>query len=156
MFKEYHNMKRELSLMEFQLGRFKGISGEELIGSMCFSRPEGERVQTSRVSDKTAMTAIHFRQAADRMNDEWFDFIFQRYEEMREELEFFEYGIKSLTGNLPEVIWDMVVDGSGWEEMMEKYHVSHSMIAKYRKKAIKELDKGYELRDRQTEAYILS
>ena len=31
----------------------------------------------------------------------------------------------------------------------------HTMVAKYRKKAIKELDALYEERDRQTESFIL-
>ena len=35
-----------------------------------------------------------------------------------------------------------------WDIMMDRYHVSHTMIAKYRKAALKELDKQYELRDR--------
>lgn len=38
---------------------------------------------------------------------------------------------------------------------MERYHVSHTMIGKYRKAALKELDKQYELRDRQVEAFVL-
>ena len=41
------------------------------------------------------------------------------------------------------------------EELMMKYHISHTMVAKYRKKAIKELDALYEERDRQTESFIL-
>ena len=39
--------------------------------------------------------------------------------------------------------------------MMERYHVSHTMIAKYRKAALKELNREYELRDRQVKAFIL-
>ena len=42
-----------------------------------------------------------------------------------------------------------------WDIMMDRYHVSRTMIAKYRKAALKELDKQYELRDRQVEAFVL-
>jgi len=50
---------------------------------------------------------------------------------------------------------DLLDEDVTWDAMMEKYHVSHSMIAKYRKKAIKELNIQYELRDRQVEAFVL-
>ena len=49
----------------------------------------------------------------------------------------------------------MAVERFTWEELMMKYHISHTMVAKYRKKAIKELDVLYEERDRQTESFIL-
>ena len=59
------------------------------------------------------------------------------------------------TKKLPEIVWDMAVERFTWEELMMKYHISHTMVAKYRKKAIKELDALYEERDRQTESFIL-
>lgn len=61
----------------------------------------------------------------------------------------------ALSGKLPEIVWDMAVERFTWEELMMKYHISHTMVAKYRKKAIKELDALYEERDRQTESFIL-
>ena len=50
---------------------------------------------------------------------------------------------------------DLLDEDMTWDIMMERYHVSHTMIAKYRKAALKELDKQYELRDRQVEAFVL-
>lgn len=156
MFKEYRSMKRELSILEFQLGQFKGVNEDDLISAMCFSHREGEHVLTSSISDKTAKTAMNYKRVAEQMNDEWFDFLWKKHEVLSGEIEFFENSISRLTGNLAEIIADMVMKELGWEELMRKYHVSHSMIAKYRKKAIKELNKDYELRDQQIENYILS
>ena len=68
---------------------------------------------------------------------------------------FFEHAVRGLSGKLPEIVWDMAVERFTWEELMMKYHISHTMVAKYRKKAIKELDALYEERDRQTESFIL-
>lgn len=45
MFKDYPKMKQELTVLEFKLRDFKGISREDIIESMNFSRPQGERVQ---------------------------------------------------------------------------------------------------------------
>ena len=53
------------------------------------------------------------------------------------------------------LLMDLVRGELTWETMEQKYNVSHAMIGKYRKAAMKELDFLYELRDKQTEAFIL-
>jgi len=157
MFREYRNLKRELCVLEFQLKQFQGIQEDDLIEAMSLSRPEStDRVQTSSVSDKTAKVAMNYRQMAERENDEWFQFLWNRCRLICEELSFFEHSVFGLSGILPDVVMDLVCGDLSWDEMMSKYNVSHAMIGKYKKMAIKQLDMGYELRDRQTEAFILS
>ena len=51
MMKEYKNMKKELTVTEFQLRQFQGVSEQDMIYSMLYSHQEGERVQTSIGSD---------------------------------------------------------------------------------------------------------
>ena len=155
MFKEYQKMKKELSVLEFQLSRCERIDYDEIISTMTFSSLEGERVQTSGVSDVTARAALAYRKVADKMSDEWFFYLAEQYGQTKEELDFFEHAIGGLSGKLPEMIWDMVVERFRWEDLMAKYHISHTMIAKYRRKAIRELDVLYEERDKQMENYIL-
>ena len=155
MIKEYPNLKRELSVLEFQLSRCEGIDYDTVISSLTFSKPEGERVQTSGVSDVTARAALAYRKVADRMSDEWLSYLAGQYGQIKEELDFFEHAVRGLSGKLPEIVWDMAVERFTWEELMMKYHISHTMVAKYRKKAIKELDALYEERDKQTESLIL-
>ena len=58
MMKEYKNMKKELTVTEFQLRQFQGVSEQDMIDSMLYSHQEGERAQTSTLSDKTAKTAL--------------------------------------------------------------------------------------------------
>ena len=153
----YGMLKKELSVLEFQLSQFKGVDEDDIILSMQFAHPEGgDRVQTSTLSDKTASSAINYKKVAERENDEWFSYLWSRYSFVREEIEFFEHSVAALSGSLPGVIMDLVTGELTWESMAEKYHVSTTMISKYKKTAIKELDVLYELRDRQTEAYILS
>lgn len=157
MFKEYMTMKKELSVLQFQMSQFKGVDENDLILSMQFSHPEGgDRVQTSNISDKTASVAMNYRQIMERENDEWFDFLFNRYRYVSEEVAFFESSVATLPGNLGGVILDLVGGELTWENIAMKYHVTTAMVAKYKKKALKELEAVYELRDRQTEAYILS
>ena len=157
MFKEYWNMKRELSVLEIQLMQFEGVKGDELIETLCFSHPVDDvRVQTSGTSDKTAKIALNYKEISKKLNSDWFDYLIDRKTKVVEEISFFEYSIRFLKGNLETFVTDLVLEEMKWEKLMDKYNVSHSMVAKYRQKAIKELDKMYELRDLQTYTYMLS
>ena len=83
MMKEYKTMKKELTILQFQLGQFKGVSEEDMILSMQLSHPDGdERVQTSTLSDKTAKVAMNYRQIMEKQNDEWFNFLCYRQRKM--------------------------------------------------------------------------
>ncbi len=68
---------------------------------------------------------------------------------------FFEHAVNGLDERHRSIITDLLDEDMTWDIMMERYHVSHTMIGKYRKAALKELDKQYELRDRQVEAFVL-
>ena len=69
--------------------------------------------------------------------------------------EIFEHSVASLDGILPELVMDLVRGELTWETMEQKYNVSHAMIGKYRKAAMKELDFCTSFVDKQTEAFIL-
>ena len=53
----YPDKRLELRVMEMQLRHFARITEDEVLHAMYFTQPEGERVQTSRMSDKTAKIA---------------------------------------------------------------------------------------------------
>lgn len=152
---KYQKLKKEQEVLEFQLSRFKGITETDIIESMTFSHADGERVQTSGVSDKTGKIAVNYKKIADRKNDEWFSYLISRLEYVNDEIDFFEYAVKGLSGNIGEILWDMVDKGMSWAEIEGKYHICHSTLGKYRKLAIEELNNIYEMRDKQTEIYML-
>lgn len=156
LYKEYGNWKRDLGILEFELSRFQGVPYDDVIESLCFSNPQGDRVQTSGVSDKTGKAAIIYRQVKNRMDDDWFDYLMERHKSIKEEKEFFEYALRQLSGKLPEMIWDMVAEQMSWQELMVKYNVSHAMIGKYRKKAVDELQVIYDMRSQHAEMYMLN
>ncbi len=157
MMKEYKNMKKELTILEFQLGQFKGISEEDMIQSMQLSHPDGdERVQTSTLSDKTAKVAMNYRQIIERENDAWFDFLWERHRKMTEEVEFFEGSVRNLSGILPDLIMKMVSGESTWDDLAAEYDISRRSIGNYKKKAITELNKAYQVRESCVQEFILS
>lgn len=157
MFKEYGIMKKELTVLQFQMSQFKGVDENDIILSMQFSHPEGgDRVQTSNISDKTASVAMNYKKIAELENDEWFNYLWNRYRYISEEVAFFESSVAALPDILPNLIMDMLEKSETWDDLMYKYNIGRSTISKYKKRAIALLDEVYELRDRQTEAYILS
>lgn len=155
LFKEYRSWKKDMGLLEFELSRFRGVPYEDVIESMCLSQPQGERVQGGGTSDKTGNAAVKYWQVKERLDDDWFDYLLGRYQAVKEELEFFEYAVGQLSGRLPEVVRDMVMEDMTWREMAEKYNVSETMIAKYRKKALAEMKELYRIREKTAGRYLL-
>lgn len=157
MMKEYKNMKKELTILKFQLGQFKGVSEEDMILYMQLSHSGGEeRVQTSTLSDKIAKVAMNYRSIVERENDEWFNFLWERYRKMTEEVNFFEESVRNLSGILPTLIIKMVSGESTWDDLAAEYNISRRSIGNYKKKAISELNNAYELRDSCVQEFILS
>ena len=51
---------------------------------------------------------------------------------------------------------DMVINGCTWDYLCQHYHISRTMVAKNRRKAIRELEELYEQRDAEMVSYMLS
>ncbi|WP_010651606.1 hypothetical protein [Oceanobacillus massiliensis] len=152
----YSQMVMERNCLENQIIHFQGISETEVIESMYFAQSDNERVQTSGVSDKTGRIALGYKDRMKRINNEWQDHLVKKHAILADELIFLESAILSLSGILPEFISDMVIEGLTWDELAAKYHVSRTMVAKYRKKAIRELEILYTIHDKEMEEYILN
>lgn len=154
--KEYHRMKKERNCLEHQIRNFKGISEKEMIDSMNFHSPEGERVQTSNISNKPASIALNYHEKMERINQEWYEHLEKQYLMLDEEIRFFEAALSALSGYLPEFMTDMVINGCTWDYLCEHYHISRTMVAKNRRKAIRELEGLYEKREDEMVSYMLS
>nr|DAJ01124.1 MAG TPA: Sigma-70, region 4 [Caudoviricetes sp.] len=154
--REYPQMKTELRCLEHQIKNFKGISETEMIESMNFSSPEGERVQTSNISNKPASIALNYHARMEEINREWYEHLEKRYLMLSEDVRFFEAALTALSGYLPDFMTDMVVHGCTWDYLCEHYHISRTMVAKNRRKAIVELDELYRKYDDEMVSYMLS
>lgn len=144
------------NVLYVQLKSFVGITEREYIESLTFLQPQNERVQTSSISDKTSKIALCYKNKLKNENEDLLKYLQEEYKAICGEMSFLEYGISTLSGYMPSLINDMVVKGMKWDALMAKYHISHSMVAKYRRKAIKELDILYSERNRLDIEYMLS
>lgn len=145
LLKSYHEMKRNLENLKLEIEHFSGLSYDQVIESLTFSAPVGERVQTSNVSDKSSRIALIYRDVAEGQNDQILRGLLEQFYAQKTELDMLEYRIKLLEPRLSAVVWDMFISGLTWSELCCKYAVSHTMIGNYRKKGIKELSKFYDL-----------
>lgn len=152
---DYPSMIREQALLSNQIRNFRGLTEIDMIESMVFHTPEGERVQTSGVSQKTANVAVTYSARIREMNQEWVKNLEMEYTLITEEIMFFKTAIEVLEPKLSELMKDLVIDRMQWDEIIRKYHISKTMVAKRRKKAIHELEKLYENHDSRVSQYIL-
>ncbi len=153
--KSYPEMVKKRNCLAYQIAHFKGLSAEEVIESMYTPRQDGERVQTSTISDKTAQIAMVYQERRERMNREWYEYLEAQLKALNDELVFFEAALDSLPGRLPEFMRDLVINSIPWDALECKYRISRFTVSAYRKKAICELEKRYAERDRAITAYML-
>jgi hypothetical protein len=153
--KEYHRFVREQSCLAHQIANFRGVTATEVIESMYTPQTEGDAVQTSGISDKTALIALNYRAHQDEMNRDWISFLEQKLRALTDELQFFEMALGMLSGPLPDFMRDMVIHRLKWDELERKYNICRFTVGAYRKKAISELDELYASHDKTTVEFML-
>ena len=156
LIQSYPQMKAEMERLSIEIRDFQGISPEEVIESMHFVQPEGERVQKSDISDSTGRIALTFRARAERINREWLGHLIEKRAFLTSEVRYFETAIRTLNPLYAGIMADMVLGKMRWDDLQTKYGVSRMSIARYKKRAVAELDKLYEDRNLDMERFLLS
>ena len=108
---EYPKMVREREHLKKQIESCEFLSAEELICAMSFYHPEGERVQSSDLSDKTARIALGYREKLDRINEELVVPMKKRYDVLDEEISFLENTIEELPEDMQVAMHELVIEG---------------------------------------------
>ena len=155
MLREYTKMAMERRCLREQLAHFKGASDADVIDSMYTPKKDGERVQTSGTSDKTAQIALSYEERRDRINSDWRRHLEWRLCCISDQLDFLESALRSLPDPMNRLMWDMVVEQMKWEALEEKYSMGHTTVYRLRRKAIAELDQLYEAHKEAMTSYML-
>lgn len=153
--KSYPEMVQKRNCLAYQIAHFKGLSAEEVIESMYTPRQDGERVQTSTISDKTAQIAMVYQERRERMNREWYEYLEHQLRLVNDEVTFLEAAIQALPGTQAGIMWDMIVEQMKWDAIEGKYRISHTTLYRLRQRAISELEKLYAHQDHDLAAYML-
>ncbi len=155
MIKEYPLMVRKRENLKKQIASIQFLSAEDLISSMSFSHPDGERVQSSDLSDKTARIAMCYEERLDRINEELVAPKMKQLAALEEEIAFFEDAVKHLPREIREVAIALFLDGYSWDDLERSFCLHRCTIAKYREQAIISMTRQYQIRESQMEAYML-
>ena len=156
MIKDYPRLLKLRAYLKKQIAEYRPVTIEDVIDSMTFGHQEGERVQTSNISDKTATIAIMYQDRVNRMNEEVISGWIHEHQELDDEITFFEECIRRLSGEQGEVMRCLVLDGASWYEAEVTLCMSRMMIWDRRRRAIDELARMYQARASQMEAILLS
>ena len=156
MFDQYKKMRHEMSMIAYQLSHFTGISEQDIIESMTFSHPDGEKVQTSGISHKTETIAIKLKEIVEKENNEWYRYLLDRYQYLDREISFFEHCVREMGEKKSDILFELLDGDLTWDMIADEYSVSRSLLGVYRKQAIKEINKRYRLREEQELAFLLS
>lgn len=156
MLNKYKDMRSELTMIAYQISHFTGIDEEEIIEALSFSHPDGDPVMTSEVSDTTGKIAIKIKELVKKENNDWYQYLLDRYQELNDEICFMEYVIRSMGDKKADILLELMDGALTWDEIADQYCVSRSLIGVYRKEAVKELERGYKVRNEQETAYLLS
>ena len=153
---EYPQMVREREHLKKQMEAQEFLSADELISAMSFSHPDGERVQSSDLSDKTARIALGYREKLERINEELIVPMQKRYAVLDNEISFLEDTICNFPEDLAYVMQELVLKGLTWEEVSQEMFISVTKLQKLRKAAIDNLIRTYQKRESEQIRILLS
>lgn len=144
-------MVREREHLKKQIENFEFLSADEFISAMSFSHPDGERVQSSDLSYKTARIALGYRDKLDRINEELIVPMQKRYYALDTEIAF-----SHLPDDLFHIMQGLVIEGRTWDEVSEEMFISITKLQKLRKSAIDHLTRTYQRRESKQVRILLS
>ncbi len=156
MISEYPQMVREREHLKKQMEIKEFLSADELISAMSFSHPDGDRVQSSDLSDKTACIAIGYREKLDKINNELVVPIQKRYAALDKEISFLESSIEELPEDMNITMQELVIEGLTWKEVAADLHISITKLQRLRRAAIEYLVRIYQKRESQLARELLS
>ncbi|MDR3586869.1 MAG: hypothetical protein P4L59_16380 [Desulfosporosinus sp.] len=143
MLDSYHGLRQKLGILKFKIENFEMymISAEKTIEGMTYTSPQGERVTTSGVSDKTARIALKYQNVNASDNMEHLAELEALYTKQKYELDMLEHFISLLKKELSSLMTDLVINDMTIENASIKYNMSRSSVNRHYEKAVMEIEK---------------
>jgi DNA-directed RNA polymerase specialized sigma subunit len=143
MLKEYSQNKRIMQVNEEAIEQYLPVTKEEAIEIMNFSHPE-VCVQNTNISDRVAKIAMSFRRMARAWNREALRDMMVAYQEAWTEVSFIDYAIKHLPEREHRIMLRFFVEEASWSEICNEFHLSTTMVGRYRRRAIERMIQTYD------------
>lgn len=152
---EYPDMVRDRKCLAYQIAHFRGLSAEEVIESMYTPRQDGERVQTSNLSDKTAQIALDYQERRERINREWYEQMEKELQMVSDEVTFFEAAVHALPIKIRGAVSALFIGQDTWDTVQADFHIERATLSAYRRQALRILENLYADRERSQTAFLL-
>ena len=135
--------------------RFPGLTAE-CDPSMMTPKVDGERVKSSRLSDKTAQIALEYRDRQARFNREWYEWLEKQWQLLNDEIVFLESAIRALPERYSVVIHDLFIEQMTWDALQAKHHIGRATLSSYRRKGLQALERLYADHQQAETTFMLS
>jgi DNA-directed RNA polymerase specialized sigma subunit len=139
LLKNYHQIKREIDQLVLILESPIYDSEEETIEALTFSTPQGERVSTSTISDKTSKIALIYREVNEKQKTAGRKDVEKIIKVNQFELIKLENSIAALDESLREVINGIYIQKMKRSDICRSLYISENTLNRYRKKGIDEI-----------------
>ncbi len=144
----YAALKIKAQQLKFEIENYRPpATDEDVIDAMTFGKPPdagSTHVHNSKISDKTARTAVIYKKEATTINMKLKAELENELNAINMEMMRLEYYIGLLKGNYSNVLWMLYIEGITYTDAAAELKVSISTLKKYRKLAIQKLAAMYE------------
>ena len=141
---EHNKIRKEISVLEFELKALLTMNSNDLIESMTFVPSVTETVQSSSISDKTASIALNYQQVYQTQVHETVQQILVQLNESKLQVERLEFYISTLAPEISEILRQHYFDELTWEEIANRNCSCLRTIKNRRERGIEYLAKLYE------------
>ena len=150
--KEYPELKRKITLLEYESRNPQRITENEVIGALSLSRPAQEAAKPAGyVSDKTMRIAFQFQEETERLNRDAAFEIAQELFSVRSKVEKLEFYVSQLPPKQAEVIRKHYFEEISWPALQKELHVSSRTLISRRDDGIAALASMYQYMEQVTQ-----
>lgn len=153
---QYPKLLAKKEKLREQIASYSFVTAEDVIESMSFGHSDGEHVQSSNLSDKTAEIAMKYGERMRRANRQIYKTMIGEYASLDEEIIFFENAVDDLPDPEYEVMKALIIERKSWDEASYDLGLTRREIAVRRKRALSDLVRCYQKRASRIEAEILA
>ncbi len=144
LLKNYHQLKREVEMLTPLLKTPMYETFDDTIEGMLFKTTHGEKVQSSKVSDKTAHLALTYREENERITLKMQQDLEKVIKGNELELLKLEKAMATLSSHHRRVIEGIYVKRQSRRLLCSQLFISENTLNRYRKKGVEQLVRVFE------------
>ena len=144
LLQEYNNMILEMDALQFELKNLAAAKDTEMIEALTFSFPDGDRVQSGKVTNKTQGIALTYVEKFSELKEQATCEINSRLQWLTVTVKRLDYYINKLEAHQASIIRDYYFERYSWRDLQELRGITYKTLIKYRNDGIKILVGKYQ------------